>query len=391
MQWDRVDELRSKGRDWGDIARDPSVDFHPDPGAGDPGRALRALYHRSGRRGLRGPARAAATGRAAKEATARRWTLPRIGYVLVPLVGVWFLLALVAPSPVGLLVPAIPYLALALAGAAVLLLYALSRGTAGPRWSKVYRTGVITGIVGGLLVAGGIGLVATVALGCPYLPPSGSGTAEPDGWTEYHVGAWQDDGRPVVFFYGATWCPYCSASSWALWKALSEFGSVSGTSFGYSYGPPETIQYIPEVILASTSLSSSSASFQVSEYVYGSDGVLPGTANCYQSAYVSAYSGGGIPFYVVNGQAIHSGTLVDPESLSGWANGANGGYHTVAQAVAAENASSGSPWLAVDSATWWMMAWMAKASGDTVASLAAEYHWSPDDETQVSTDLAAIG
>src|SRR5208282_5140699 len=101
----------------------------------------------------------------------QRWTLVRIGYLAVTVVGIWCLLAFAAPSPVGLLVPAIPYLALALAAVAFLLLYSLWR-TRDRRWSDVMRGTVISGVVLGLIFAGMVGLVGALVFGCPYLPPA---------------------------------------------------------------------------------------------------------------------------------------------------------------------------------------------------------------------------
>jgi thiol-disulfide isomerase/thioredoxin len=37
-----------------------------------------------------------------------------------------------------------------------------------------------------------------------------------------------DAGKPLVFFMGAQWCPFCAAERWALVKATSRFGKWSG-------------------------------------------------------------------------------------------------------------------------------------------------------------------
>jgi hypothetical protein len=37
-----------------------------------------------------------------------------------------------------------------------------------------------------------------------------------------------DGGKPLVFFMGAQWCPFCAAERWALVKATSRFGEWSG-------------------------------------------------------------------------------------------------------------------------------------------------------------------
>jgi thiol-disulfide isomerase/thioredoxin len=37
-----------------------------------------------------------------------------------------------------------------------------------------------------------------------------------------------DGGKPLVFFMGAEWCPFCASERWALVKATSRFGEWSG-------------------------------------------------------------------------------------------------------------------------------------------------------------------
>ena len=315
VDWDRVEELRSKGWDWDKIADDPKVGFHPDTSVQETGRALRGLYHRQRSRQRRqGPApEAAPPSKEEREKAERKWTLPRVGYLLVPIFGIWFVIAYIVPSPVGLILPAIPYLALALVLVAFLLLFGLFRSS-GKRWTKVYRTTLVAGIVLGLVVSGVIALGGILFFGCPVLPSASSATTQPGaGWTSVSVSPWHENGLPVVYFYGATWCPYCSASSWAIWKALSGFGTVSGTSLMYS--GEDSIQ---EIVLANAQYSSSYITFLVSEDTSGVTGNFPSTSNCVEQAYVSAYSGSSIPFVAVNGQYIHGGSsLISPPNQFG--------------------------------------------------------------------------
>jgi uncharacterized protein DUF929 len=358
VDWDRVGELRSKGWDWERIAADPKVSFHADSSVRDPGRALRALYHRTKARERRqGPEPQAPTKRTTEE-EGQRWGLPRIGYLTVPLLGVWFALAYVAPSPVGLIVPAIPWLALGLAVAGFVLAFGLWRSRGAPRWSPVYRTTLLGGVVLGLVIGGLIGLSGSVLFGCPYLPPASSltGTAAP-GWTSGGLPAWQDAGKPVVYFYGSTWCPYCSASSWAIWKALEEFGTPSGEALGYS-SSTDVYPRTPEMVLAHIQLNSPYIAFQVSEDTSGVGGSFPGTSSCTQQAYLSAYSGNTIPFVVVNGQYVHGGaSLINPATLSSWAGFGAGTVNT------SVNSETGAPWTAVQSQSWWVMAMLLKTTG----------------------------
>jgi glutaredoxin len=383
VDWDRVAELRSKGWDWDRIADDPKVGFHPDASVREPGRALRALYHRQKSRERRqGPS--APTPKKAAEEEERRWTLPRVGYLLTPVFGIWFVIAYLVPSPVGLILPALPYLALALAVAAFLLLFGLWRSEKA-RWSKLFRTTLVTGVVLGLLISAMIAVGGLLFFGCPYLPSAGSATSQPgQGWTSVSVSPWQDSGRPVVYYYAATWCPYCSASSWALWKALTEFGTVSGAYTDYS-SPSDVYASTPEIVLANAQFSSTSIAFQVSEDTSGNDGTFPGTSNCYQQAYFSAYGGNSIPFLVINGQYIHGGSsLLDPAKLQSWA---GSGATTVQQSVASE---SGQPWSYVQDQACWVMAFMAKSTGESASALASQYHWSSAVQSAVALDMNSI-
>jgi Domain of unknown function (DUF929) len=412
VDWDRVEDLRSKGWDWDRIAADPKVGFHPDTSVTEPGRALRGLYHRQRSRSQR---QETPTSRPKKDAEVRerRWTLSRIGYLLVPIFGIWALLAYLVPSPVGLILPAIPYLALGLVVGAFILVFGLWRSS-GPRWSKTFRTTLITGVVLGLIISGMIALGGVLFFGCPYLPTSASGTSQPQQWTSYSVSPWHEGGLPVLYYYGATWCPFCSASSWALWKALTEFQSgfaggvngIPGTQLGYS-NPGDVYPSTPEVILSFASVSSPAVSFQVSEYYWtptngASTDTVAATSNCIQQAYVSAYSAGEIPFVVINGQYVHgygtpalAGSLVDPSSLSGYA---GSGASTVASDVLTE---TGTPWSVVQPQASLICAFVIKSDGFSTVSafLSAnpglnnpgKDQWTSNMVSLVSADLASLG
>jgi hypothetical protein len=412
VDWDRVDELRSKGWDWDRIAEDPKVGFHPDASVTEEGRALRALSHRQrSRRARHETAEKRPSKRQIEEQAERKWTLVRVGYLATPIVGIWTALAFVAPSPVGLILPAFPWLLLALAVAAFVLLFGLWR-SAGPRWSKPFRKAVVQGVVLGLVISGTIGLTGYLVFGCPYLPPTlGSSPGGASGWGTASAPAWHDNGVPVFFFYGATWCPYCSASSWALWKALTEFQSgfgggvngIPGTSLYYS-NPNDVSPSTPEVILANAQVNSPALSFQAAEYYWtqstGTAGTFPTTGNCYQTAYVTAYAGGSIPFVVLNGQYVHAGaSLVNPSDLSSWA---ASGASTVANSVLTE---SGAPWTtvgAIQQQAGWICAYVIHSDGfSTVAAFLSsgygaglsnpsKYQWTSGMTSLVNNDLSQL-
>lgn len=174
-----------------------------------------------------------------------------------------------------------------------------------------------------------------------------------------------------------------------MYKALKSFGSLSGTYTDYSStAPNEPYKATPELVLGEATLNSQWISFQISMYTGTQDSVFPGTSNCYQQAYVGAYSGGSIPFVVINGQYVHaSASLVNPSLLSNYAyTGAN----TVLQQVDSE---SGPAWSAVSAQAWWMMAIMAKSAGATPSNLASQPYyasWTSADQSNVASDLAQL-
>jgi hypothetical protein len=292
----------------------------------------------------------------------------RVAYLLVPLFGIWLLFAEVFPSPVGVYVTGVPFLAVLFAISGIVFLLALAR--ASPRWMPAYRASVAVGAAAGLVVAGGLAAVA-LAQGCPYLPPLSA--SEPGGWTKVSAPAWRAGGAPVLFFYGSVACPFCSASSWAILAALDRLGNVSGLAFDRS-SPTDAYPGTPEVVLPNLAVSSPYVTFLARESTNDQQIEAPSLGSCVERAYVSAYSQGGIPFAVVDGVYVHTGTLVDPATLAGL------NASAIANAVRAE---SGPGWTAVASAAYLLMALLVKANGGQPASLAR----SPP----VAAALAALG
>lgn len=413
VDWDRVEQLHNKGQSWEEIAADPKVGFHPDQSVSQAGPALRRLYYRRKSREERQPTEAPKVKRLDPDAD-KRWSLARIGYLIVPLAAIWFVLAFFFPSPVGLIIAAIPWIAIILAVGVFILAFGLLRSTR--RWSKVFRSTLVMGVVLGLVFTGLISLTA-VLIGCPFLPSSTalSGTAGP-GWsaTPSYVGAWTENGMPATFYYGATWCPYCSASSWAMWKALTEFqtafggttSGIPGTSLGYS-SSSDVYPSTPEIVLANAQVNSVVTSFVIAYDTSGVEGQFPATANCVQQAYVSAYSGSSIPFAAVDGRYIHGGsTIVNPCILQSYSG-------TQAQAVAnAVLQETGTPWTGgicsgssssvpgINVQAGWITAFIVRSAGFTTVSsfLTAypalsnpgKYQWTTSMQNLVNTDLAQI-
>jgi uncharacterized protein DUF929 len=363
VDWDAVEKLRSKGWDWDRIAADPKVGFHAEEAAGEPGRALRALYYQRRSKSQRRPSRSEGGGKGSDVDLKPPWSLARIGWILLPLAAIWFVAAYFYPSPVGTYFPALPYLGLILAACGFILAFGLLRTD--ERWSKVMRNSAITGVVFGLIIVGGFTLAAEIN-GCPTLPPiSGS---EPQGWEKASAAAWTSNGMPVFFFAGSEACPYCSASSWAMYYALQAFGTVTNVQLFHS-NPDDTPSNIPEVVLANAQVSSPYVSFDVLEGQDDSAITIPAASSCTQQAYISAYdTGGSIPFNSINGQYVHVGTLVDPTQLQGYS----------PQQIDGQMQNQSEPaWGAVSPAMYMIEAFIVKSDGGLPHSIADDPNVAP--------------
>jgi len=364
VDWDAVERLRSKGWDWDRIAADPKVGFHAEEAAGEPGRALRALYYQRRSKSQRRPSKPEGGGGKASDMDLKPpWTLARVGWILVPLAAIWFVAAYLSPSPVGTYFPAIPYVGLILAGSGFILAFGLLRTD--ERWSRVMRTSAIVGIVLGLVVVGSFTLVSTLNM-CPSLQPiSGS---EPQGW-EKASGSWTANGQPVFFFAGSIACPYCGASSWAMYYALAAFGTWSGTTLGHSNPGDIAANGIPEVQFPGASYTSQYISVDILEGDVDTQISVPTASSCVEQAYISAYdTSGSIPFNVINGQYVHVGTLVDPTSIESY----------TPQEVNGQILNQSAPaWGAVSPAMYMIEAYLVKADGGVPHGIATDPNVAP--------------
>ena len=125
--------------------RIPKVGFHADDAAGEPGRALRAMYYQRKSKTKRRPSPSAAGGVDVESGAG--WSLERVASVVAPLLIVWFVIAYFIPSPVGTYLPAIPDLVVIMLLAVGLLAFAMLRSAnrwntgSGTRWSPGSSSG----------------------------------------------------------------------------------------------------------------------------------------------------------------------------------------------------------------------------------------------------------
>jgi thiol-disulfide isomerase/thioredoxin len=120
------------------------------------------------------------------------------------------------------------------------------------------------------------------------------------------------DGKPLVFYFGAEFCPYCAAERWAIIVALSRFGTFSNVSQIYS-----SEDNIPTFTFEGSSYTSQYITFQPTE-VEDQNAKPLDKLTADQQQIVSTYNTSGtFPFVSIGNQAIISGASYDNSVLKG--------------------------------------------------------------------------
>jgi hypothetical protein len=129
------------------------------------------------------------------------------------------------------------------------------------------------------------------------------------------------DGKPLITYIGAEYCPYCAAERWALAAALSRFGTFSNLSGTHSsdsdiYPDTETLSFY------GSSYSSAYVDFQAVEEATNQQ--VGGTYQALQaptaaeSALMARYdSQGSIPFLDIGNKYVVIGASYSPQVLAG--------------------------------------------------------------------------
>jgi thiol-disulfide isomerase/thioredoxin len=133
-------------------------------------------------------------------------------------------------------------------------------------------------------------------------------------------------GRPLIFYFGAEYCPYCAAERWPIIIALSRFGTFSGlktTTSSSSDIYPNT----PTFTFHSAVYSSQYVEFQAVETTDRNQNALDSPTQA-QLALVNLYDkGGSIPFVDFGNRYTLSGATYLPDSLQGM------GWQQIAEAL----------------------------------------------------------
>jgi hypothetical protein len=124
------------------------------------------------------------------------------------------------------------------------------------------------------------------------------------------------DGKPVVLYVGAEYCPFCAAQRWAMVQALSRFGTFSNLTFTHS-SPDDVFPNTPTLTFHGAGYQSTVLSFQGVETQDVDHNALDAlTAD--QQALAAAYNPkGSIPWIDFGGQYVLSGASYSPGVLAG--------------------------------------------------------------------------
>ena len=129
------------------------------------------------------------------------------------------------------------------------------------------------------------------------------------------------DGKPLLTYIGAEYCPYCAAERWALAVALSRFGTFSHLSGTHS-GTADVYPNTQTLSFYGSSYSSPYVDFQAVEeatnqQVGGTYRTLQ-TPTAAQSSLLSTYdTAGSIPFLDIGNRYVINGASYSPQVLQG--------------------------------------------------------------------------
>ncbi|HVT75617.1 MAG TPA: DUF929 family protein [Acidimicrobiales bacterium] len=135
------------------------------------------------------------------------------------------------------------------------------------------------------------------------------------------------DGKPVVLYVGAEYCPYCAAQRWAMITALSRFGTFAHLSTTHS-SSTDVYASTPTFTFHGSTFTSDYLVFEPVETAGNelSGGTYPPleTPTAHQEQVVQAYDAppltdtrGAIPFLFIGGKYGVSGAMYDPRLFAG--------------------------------------------------------------------------
>ena len=115
------------------------------------------------------------------------------------------------------------------------------------------------------------------------------------------------NGKPEVLYVGGEYCPYCAFERWGMIVALSRFGNFSGVEYMQS-SSTDVNPNTPTFTFQNTTFTSPYITFTaVEEFNRSSETVVWHTLSTDQTALVTKYSTGGIPFIDIGNSFVVTG------------------------------------------------------------------------------------
>ena len=112
------------------------------------------------------------------------------------------------------------------------------------------------------------------------------------------------DGKPLTFFLGGQFCPFCASMRWPLVRALERFGTFSGLGEMHSKGGTDGFGSIATYDFAHATYKSDLVAFQTVEAADRNGNPLQ-QPNGDQSALINRFDpNGSIPFVFIAGQDV---------------------------------------------------------------------------------------
>ena len=124
------------------------------------------------------------------------------------------------------------------------------------------------------------------------------------------------DGKPIVFYMGAEYCPYCAAERWPMIVALSRFGTFQNLSTAAS-SSSDVFPNTPTFTFHGSSYSSNYIDFQPKEVQADAGVPLESLTSDQQNLVNQLDQGGSFPFIDFANQATVTGASYSPQLLAG--------------------------------------------------------------------------
>jgi hypothetical protein len=167
---------------------------------------------------------------------------------------------------------------------------------------------------------------AVQSVPAPVLNKVGVGSAQPAP-TNVSAPALTANGKPLVFYAGAEYCPYCAAERWAVAVALSRFGTFSNLGETHSsaqdvYPSTATLSF-HGATYKSSYLTLTAKEMESNKVVNGGYAPLDRLSTSQQNIIVKYdappyfSTKGSIPFIDIGGKWLLSGASYSPQVLQG--------------------------------------------------------------------------